>query len=693
MGIAVDVPGLIVLCLLAGLLYAGILYYRNPLLKDVPRVLRVLLFTFRFLLSAFICFYLLDPMIRLIRRETEKPMVIVAIDNSASLTSSKDSMYYWEKFPGDVRDLLASLSEKFDTATYTFGDKTRNGLEFTFSDKVTDMASLFTELDNRLTNRNIGAVILASDGIYNRGSNPLYSKTGIKAPIFSLALGDSTVRKDLLVRDVAHNRYAYLGNSFPLEVFVDARQLKGASSVLTVSRNGKVLFSEKIGIPAGSFSKNFPVMLDADQPGLHRYRIALSPVEGDLNLKNNFRDIFIEVLDSRQKILLLAQSPHPDINALRSAIERNKNYEVEVSTIEEFSKGFEAFNLVVLHQLPASNITFNKKLDPLWLSNLPVLFITGTQTDVVGLAKLNAGVKIPEHRNKSNEVMLHPAAGFSLFEVSPEAKNLFRKFPPLTAPFGTYKVSPSCVPLYNQRIGMVNTTNPAWAFADLNGRKTGLITGEGIWKWRLFEMAETGDTRHFDELVAKTVQYLAVKADKSLFRVYGKSDFPENESVEFNAEVYNKTYELINESEVTMVISNEEGKKYDFTFTPNGKSYRLNAGILPPGNYRYEARTKSGDEILTARGQFSITAIVLEQVNTTADHQLLYALSQKYKGELLYPSDMNKLPEMLSAREDVKTITYTHKQLSELIHIRWFFFILLSMLALEWVVRKQQGMY
>ncbi|MCC7302012.1 MAG: hypothetical protein IT233_05170 [Bacteroidia bacterium] len=693
MSIVVESPALILLCILAGAVYSGVLYFRNKSAAEIPLALRIVSAAFRFLCVAFIAFYLLDPMIKMVNRETEKPLIVVALDHSASLINGKDSAYYKTQFPDALRKMLDDLASTYDTVTYSFGDKVRNGIDCRFGDKSTDIASLFRELDDRLSNRNVGAIILASDGIYNRGSNPLFLKTGLKCPVFTIALGDSTVRKDLILRNVAHNRYAYLGNTFPVEMFVDARQMKGSRSVLTISKGNQIVFSETISAGSSSYVRTVSAMIEAKEPGLHRYHISLTPVEGEVNLKNNSRDIFIEVLDSRQKILILAQSPHPDVNALRSAIEINRNYEVEVSVIDQFSKGFEAYNLVILHQLPAPDAGANKKLEPLFSSSLPVLFVLGTQSDVVAHARLNAGIKIPEHKGKSNEVTLSPSEGFTLFELSADAKSFYRKYPPLTAPFGNYKSSPSCVPVFYQRIGMVNTGNPAWAFADMGGKKSGIISGEGLWKWRLFEMSEKGNTTYFDDLVSRSVQYLAVKADKSLFRVYGKSDFLENENIELNAEVYNETYELINESEVNIEIIDEEGKKYAFTFTPTGKSYRLNAGILPPGNYHYEARTKSGDKILTARGQFSISTIHLEQVSTTADHQLLYALAKKNAGAMMYPGNMSGLPDILNAREDVKTVTYMHRKLSDLINIRWLFFMLLLLLAAEWLIRKRSGAY
>ncbi len=678
---------------MAGAIYAGLLYFRNDRLKELSPILRRFLFFFRFLLVALITFFLLDPLIRFTTRDTEKPLIIFAQDVSGSIVMGKDSAYYTNEYPGKVNALLAGLAEKYDTATYSFGESVSQGLKNSFPDKLTDISSLFSSMNDRLSNRNIGALILATDGIYNKGTNPVFSFSNSRFPVYCVALGDSAVKKDLILKNVAHNRYAYLGNSFPFEISVEAKQLKGKESILTVSKGNAVLHSEKVNFNSSSWFRNFTVRLDANTTGLQRYRISLTAIEGELSTKNNSQDVFIEVLDGRQKILILALSPHPDVAAIRSAVEKNQNYEVEAKTIDEFSGGFAQYNLVILHQLPGALSIQNKKLEALFTSDVPMLFILGSQTDVVEHARLNTGIKIPDHKKKVNDAVAVPAVGFTLFEVSGEAFAMLKKYPPLTVPFGNYKIGNSCITLCTQKIGMVNTQNPVWAFTDMNGRKTGTIAGEGLWKWKLYESSETGSDKIFSDLISKTVQYLAVKADKSQFRVYGKNNFMENEPVEFNAELYNETYELINDPDVTISILNVDGRKFPFTFSKSGRSYKLNAGTLPPGEYSYDARAKVGDKILSAKGQFSITAIQVEFVNTTADHQMLYALSEKNGGELVYPGAMQELLEKLNAREDIKTVSYTHTKLSDLINLRWIFFILLLLLTLEWFLRKRSGSY
>ena len=177
-----------------------------------------------------------------------------------------------------------------------WGDKVSDGIDFSFSEKQTDFSALFSQINDRYEDRNVGAVIIAGDGLYNRGSSPVYDESILKVPYFTIALGDTTVQKDLLISKVNFNKTVYLGNSFPIEVTVDARRLSGASSVLTIKQDSSVLFSKQISISGNKFNQLIPVVLDAKKTGIIHYKIELSAVAGEMSTMNNIRDIYVEVI-------------------------------------------------------------------------------------------------------------------------------------------------------------------------------------------------------------------------------------------------------------------------------------------------------------------------------------------------------------------------------------------------------------
>lgn len=682
-------------CILAGAGYSFLLYRKEKRFDETPKWIRIGMPVLRFIAVTFITFFLLSPLLKNISRTVEKPIIIFAQDNSESVTVGKDSSFYKTKYIENVSELVSSLADKFDTNNYSFGDKIKSGLSFDFSEKQTDIASLFDEIETRFSNRNVGAVIIASDGLYNKGQNPLYSSAQNKFPVYTIALGDTSVRNDLILTKVISNRIAYLRNKFPIEIQISARQLGGKTSVCTVSKGSEVLFSQQIIITGNNFSTAIPVQLDAKEVGLQRYTIKLSSIEGEVSYSNNLKDIFIDVLDGRQRVLILADAPHPDIAAIKNALESNENYEVNSFLAEDVGQvtNLSHYNLMVLHQLPSSKNKIDKLLADIDKTKTHVLFIIGSQSSISAFNNAQSDLSIPSSGGKLNDALPSISKDFSLFTVSDALRSYSSKFSPLQCPFGNYKINSSVSVLFNQKIGLVETQQPLFLFSQSGERKAGIICGEGIWRWRLQDFAEHKNQNIFNELIGKTVQYLSAKIDKSFFRVISKNNFYENEFVEFESEVYNDSYELINNPEVSIAITNVDGKKFPFTFSKTSNAYRLNAGTFPVGNYRYEAKVKVGAKIYSEKGEFSVAALQVETTNTIADHQLLYAIAKKSGGELIYPNQLDKLAEILNAREDIKPISHSEKKLSDMINLKWIFFLLLSLVSLEWFARKINGAY
>ena len=295
--------------------------------------------------------------------------------------------------------------------------------------------------------------------------------------------------------------------------------------------------------------------------------------------------------------------------------------------------------------------------------------------------------------NKSNEVQGGYNAGFSLFTVTDAAQQQVAKFPPLVAPFGTYKALATAYPLLFQQVGSVKTQQPLFLLGDVNGTKTAILCGEGIWKWSLMENMTGGTNPVVRELVTKTLQYLSVREEKKKFKVTAKHNYLENEPVSFDATLYNDSYELVNTPDVTLTLTSADKKQYPYNFSHTDKAYMLNAGLFAVGKYTYQATTKLGDKVYTEAGAFTVSPLQVEALETTANHSLLNTISKNTGGQMLYPAQLPQLPALIEKQENIKPISYADKVLNDLINIKALFFVLLLLLTAEWVLRKYYGGY
>jgi len=525
--------------------------------------------------------------LKTVSRYTEKPVIIFAQDNSLSVVTGIDSNYYQTDYLQNIDGFIDDISTTYSVSKYSFGNKVGDDLLINFNEKQTDISELFNEITARYSHRNVGAMVLASDGIYNKGMNPLYASAGLNFPVYTIALGDTNVQKDVILNKVSYNRIAYLGNEFPVEVIVNGNKCAGLSSELTISKNGTEIFSKRVSFDSDNYFETVKLHIEAKETGLQRYRVKLSAVSDEISLTNNYQDIFIDVLEGRQKILILANSPHPDISALKQAIQSNRNYEVENFIIDDFDKQLSAYNLLILHGLPSVKNNISGILDKIKEKKIPVLYINSTQTNFPFFNKQRNGLAISGDKIIYNEAVPVFNEKFSLFSLSEKTLLISEYFPPLNSPYGTNSVQQSASSLFYQKIGSVNTIEPLFLFNQTLDTKTGIINGSGIWKWRMANYAREGNHEAFIEIINKTIQFLSLKVDKSFFRVFSKNNFTENDNIEFDAEVYNESYELITNPDVTLTITNSEGKRFPYSFNKTSNSYYLNAGSLPVDNYKY----------------------------------------------------------------------------------------------------------
>ncbi len=687
----------LIFCVLLGLGYALLLYYRDTTFRDqAPRLSRWL-GVLRWLTVTILSALLLSPLLKSLLTETKKPIVVLAQDQSESVGSDlKDASP--ELYKKDWQTLRDGLSENYEVHELAFGDAVREGVDFGFADKVTNLSELLRGVYDLYGGQNLGAVVIASDGIYNEGSNPAYSDAQIAAPIYTVALGDTTPKKDLLIKRVFNNKIAYLGDKFTVQIDVAATNCGGQQTVLNISKvDGEQLRqiqSIPVTVSGNDFFTTREVTIEADQPGVAQYRISVAKLPGEASEANNRKDIFIDVLDARQKILLLANSPHPDITAIRQTLEINKNYQVSIAYINDPGLDVSKFDFVVLHNLPSASNDLAGVLRTLNDKRIPRLFIAGMQTSYGALAKAQALVSVQSDARQSDDVQGKVSPQFAAFNLDRRILDELPKFNPVTSAFGNFGATPQAQVMLWKRIGKIDTEQPLLAVGETNGVKTGLFLGEGLWRWRLFDFLQHQNHDIFDELLGKTVQYLSLKEDKRKFRVnLDKNIFNENEPVTFGAELYNDNYELTNDPDVALSIRNRDGKEFTYTFNKLGKAYSLNAGILPVGAYSFKATTTFNGQNLVYEGRFSVQPIQLELFETTANHGVLRQLSAKYGGKTVLPAALASIADKIKANQTVKPVIYQTTKTNPLINLKWIFALLAGLLAAEWFLRRYFGAY
>lgn len=677
-------------CLLAGLSLSWLLY-RNT--AHLNKNTRYALATARAVIITTIAFLLFFPLLRSVSYELEKPIIIIGQDNSISVGAIKPVGFDQSKYQKDLESLAEGLKNKFEVKIYSFSDTVKSGFDFSNKGKISNGAKFINKLNDELLNRNVGAVILASDGIFNRGGSPLYDLNKLKAPVYTVALGDTIPKKDLLIANINSNDIVYLDNEFTAEVQVQAFESKGSNAILKVLQNGKELKTQAIPITTNPFVKTLPVKIKATKLGLQKYTLSLSTLPNEVSTQNNSQSIFVDVIDAKQKVLIAAAAPHPDITVFKQAISSNERYEVKVAIGDDINALNPAdYGLVILYQLPAASNIGLSFLNKLKESNTSIWYVVGAQSNLMAFNQFQKVVNYSGNVASLQETYPTVSTAFTTFDINENENKGIASFDPLMAPFGTVTVSGDASIALNQRIGKINTQYPQLLFSNESGKKAAYLIGEGIFKWKLGEALEGGEESVTNSLISKSVQFLSLKDDKRKFKAYTtENTFDENENITINAILYNDSYVAVNKPDVNIQIKNEDGKRYNFLFSRTESAYQLDAGTLPPGSYTYVASTKFGDKPYQASGMFYINNIVAEYQQTIANHQLLGTMASQSNGKMYMPKNLLKIAGDIESNEDIKTLSYEDRKYEELINFKWLFVLILSLLTLEWFFRKRTG--
>ncbi len=686
------------LCLLIGAAFAFALYYKDKSVPEKPRFVWQLLAFLRFATVSIISFLLLNPMIKKDNKITEKPIVLIINDDSKSILYSKDSAFYRKQFQAELLKLSAKFPTDFEVKQLSFSNGLLSEPSSSFNGRVTNLGKTLTDIEEQYGNLNLGAVVIATDGIVNEGPNPIERALRLKAPIYTIALGDTTPQIDLLIKKVSHNEIAYLNNNFTTKIEIEAFGFENKATTLTVvelKENGEniSLFKNNVSITNSKFSSNYDVVLKAEKEGFHHYRVSLTPLNGEISKSNNVKDFFIEVVDNKTNVLILGSSPHPDLGAIKQALKPLQNLNIEVALSQNFNQNINQYQLIIAHQFPAQMGQYNAWINKATALKTPILFIGGKQTawNVFNQVQKNLQVNLRNSATSSRVTAIHNS-DFTYFTLTPNCISKIQSFPPLDAPFAEIRPSLNTSALLYNKVENVNTTIPLLAFSNNVTPKLGFLLGEGFWRWRLdeFDKFQTQDAT--DELIRKTIQYLSSKEDKRFFKC--KTDeriYAEDASIFFSAELYSSAYEPVVEPDVSLAITRSDGKQYNYVLNRSTSSYVFNAGQLPPGKYSYEAKTTYNNIAYADNGTFSVQSIDYEGSVTLANHKFLQQLAVQTSGKMYFPNTMSKVVEDILNRGDIKPSIYTEQDLTAMIKYRWILGILICFFAIEWFMRKWLG--
>ncbi len=669
---------LIILAAVVAMLIVLFQYFYKPKTKGRQRLLLSFL---RFIALFSVFLLLVNPKFSKKNFSLEKANLIILTDNSSSIASIGAA--------GQVDSILQKLitsdelSDKFNLEQYHFGLKLEVSDSLSFSDKTTNIVKALKAL-NTIYGNEESVVVLLTDGNSTLGEDYEYYGENQKLPIYPIVLGDTTRYDDLRITQVNTNKYAFLKNRFPVEIFVAYYGNENISTQLTVTLDGENIHSQKLEMNKDISSKMVTINVNAPSVGLKTMRINLKPLSNEKNTLNNLKTVAIEVIDEKTNVAIVSELLHPDIGALKKSIESNEQRAVTIVKPTVDLKDLSDIDLFILYQ---PTISFARIYDYIKKGKVNSFIISGPKTNWNFLNKAQSSFTKNSY-GQSEEVTPLINNGFSKFDIS---NLVMDEYPPLESNLGEVIINKSHEILLGQRIKGADIGEPLLVLAENGLEREAILFGENLWKWRVQNFREHQNFNDFDELVGKIILYLSSNEPRSRLVLDYELFYEGNSEAKIAANYFDESFSFDPDAKILLqLMLKGERNMQEFPMLLKGSFYEADLSNMPPGEYAFTVKVVNGN--ITKSGSFNILDFDVEQQFTSSNYKKLKRLATSTGADLYFPSQTNDLMNALIVEDKFKPIQKSHQNVVPLLDFRFLLAIIVSALSMEWFIRKYNGL-
>ncbi len=623
---------------------------------------------------------LINPTISNIELYTEKPDLVLAVDNSSSIKEFGEGERVTEMVKRIQND--EDLQERFQINTFSFGKTLNETDSLTFEESQTNLPAVFQDLSS-LYEEQVAPVILITDGNQTLGEEFRFPARRFKQPVLPVVVGDTTRYRDLSISRVNVNKYAFLNNRFPVEVIINYSGDSAAESRLEILKGGSVVYSQQLSFSSEENSEVVRAELPATGIGVQNYEVRLSALEAEKNLLNNSRQFVVQVIDERTKVLIAYSVLHPDLGALQKAIESNQQREVDLQPISEVGD-LKEYQLVILYQ---PDERFQDLMIQLDVQNSNYFLITGPNTNWNFLNRQQEIFR-QEITNQSEEYFPLWNENFKAFQTEDIG---YSGFPPLEGTFGNLEAPQSLDVLLYRELQGIETTIPLLGIYSGDGFRSGFLFGANLWRWRSTVFQETGSFQKFDDLIGKFVQFLASKNRQERLVVDYEPLYNGSDGVILKAEYFDQSYNFDPRASLELRIENKNtGEQRQIPFSLKENSFEVDLSSLPAGDYDFSVRAEGQN--LSRSGSLRILDFDVEQQFARANLEGLQQVATQKGQEIFFLEDFEALKRELLADNSYATIQKSREKDVSLIDLEILLGIIALALSAEWFLRKYYGL-
>jgi len=694
--------------ILAIILLIGFTYFIHkvtvPPLSTFKKSGLILLRSISLILLLFLIF---EPILSFSKKIEIIPKNLVFIDNSSSIRIDDGS---------DRLSKIQNIINDFSTSSINFNFQT-----FGSSIKIVSEDSLYKiKYDERLSNfenifnqlkkdeEKITSITVISDGGINDGRSPIFQAEKIGVPVFTIGIGDTSTRNDAEVKNIFTNNFIYSETPTQVLATISNHKLSRESTTLSFLENDKLLEQKIITLSEeGVQTEKFDYT--PHSTGEKKLTIILGKTVNEFSDANNKKISFINVLNDKVNVLLVAGSPSADLSFIKTSLLSDKNLRVNSITqisadkfLEDHNKSklIDSADVFYLIGFPAKNTPsalMNDIYSKIKNDRKPFYFVLSESTDYNKLKIFEPVLPFSIKRAGTEQIEVQPnvsvkESGNNI--IKNDANDIIEEWnnlPPVLQRNAEFIAKPESEVIINSRINSLPISNPLVISSNLGSRSVAVLAKD-IWKWKLQVSDKTSDL--FDRFILNSVRWLNTdeKQKKVLIKT-NKKFYSAGEVIDFTAQVYDESFNSVNDASVVVKITNGKNiSEITLTSLINGL-YEGKFQTNSIGDFSFKGTAKKDNIIYGSdKGSFNIGELDIELSTFQMNKEFLKTLSLQSGGRFYLPDNYTEVFELI---KELTTQSSKQKEIKIEIALwsyEWLLVILIFSLAIEWLLRKLWGL-
>ena len=656
----------IALIILAG--YSFYVYkYTIPEISTFRKSFLVLLRTLALVLLLFIIF---EPILTLAKKIVLKPINLIYLDNSRSI-QIKDNTNR-EKTINDFIDGINKNNLVNNSEFFEFGTKVKqvnyDSLEYLkFNEGSTNFADIFNNAEEN--KNNISSIVIASDGVINDGADPIFTAEKLNIPVYVLGVGDTSHKNDVELRNILYNEYIYAQNTTEISTSIINKGYSNKNITISLYENNLLQYKTDITLSSNGI-QNIKLPYNPKSGGEKKLTISVSKLIDEANYENNKQTFYVKVMSNKVKVLVIAGSPSFDLSFVKNSLEADTNLTVNSITViaknkflnnNNRKKLLDSANVFFLIGFPSketpANFT-NEIINQIKSGNKPYFILLSNGIDFYTLKQMESDLpftfsKNPEGVNEVQPLISSNESTNPLIQnSSKDIVSTWNNLPPIYQQGTDFKAKPESDVIAKVKINNVPQNNPLIVTRKFGSKKSIAVLAKNIWKWKLLTANQNLDL--FDRFIINCVKWLNASDEQKQVRIKtSKKVYALGEDVEFSAQVYDQSFNPINDAEVNIKIKNGNlTEEINLTAVGNGLyegTYQTNK----TGDYSFNGTAKLNGKIIgTDNGKFNVGEVDIEMVSSRMNYEFLKLLANNTGGKFYNSENYSGLYKALKDREN-----------------------------------------